>query len=149
MDKKVKILLILGVGVTVIGTLAYFLLRKPAATIAPTTGSSSGSTPTNSSPTPTGTTVPPSSLPSAWVNFDWIGSNFGGLSGVHCYPKSPEGVAAGSKVEIKVTSGDSSYNGVWDVEDVGDDNGSYTESMVVINKPVTKKECIGQFRLVG
>ena len=126
METKTKI--IIGASAVVGIVILYFIFR-PKASVARVT------------------------IPSDWVNFDWVGNNSNGaggrIAGIHCFPNYPYGTVSGSKVEIQVTQGDSSYNGVFTVYKTGADDNSYANSILLINTPYTGKAASGQLRLVG
>ena len=68
--------------------------------------------------------------------FDWIGGqliNGVSMTGVHSI--NPHGLQVGDKVRITVTSGLQKYAGVWSVKHIGADDGSYAESLFVIDTP--------------
>jgi hypothetical protein len=55
----------------------------------------------------------------------------------------------GDKVQITVTDGDTSYNGIHTVAYLGTDDGKYKENLVTINTKATGKPAKGNIKLLN
>jgi hypothetical protein len=87
--------------------------------------------------------------PSTAAGFQWIGGQNGGSKAGIMTNAQNIAFKPGDKVQITVTDGDTSYNGIHTVAYLGTDDGKYKENLVTINTKATGKPAKGNIKLLN
>jgi hypothetical protein len=87
--------------------------------------------------------------PSTAAGFQWIGGQNNGTKAGIMTNAQNIAFKPGDKVQITVTDGDTSYNGIHTVAYLGTDDGKYKENLVTINTKATGKPAKGNIKLLN
>ena len=169
MNSKTKKIVIISSVIATLGVILGIIIWKSKKTITTNVDPATGNTIKTNIATQEVTITTPAGqtsttvLASPWVPFDWVGGNAPlsdkiAYAGIHLnfdtnnatifnYVKS---IKIGSKIEVKVDSGDTSYNGthtvIWKGEDVNPEDYKYDLLTIDVKKI---NSATGKIRLVS